>query len=339
MASLRQLAKLAGVSRTTVMRALRPDGPVAEETRRRILALADEHGYSPPGYATALPRQTRPVVGCLVPRIVGFGDAILVETVWEACIQHQYDWLLRESISRPVRTQEALNCFLEYPVDGIILHSGHAFPLPNEVLALLRARQIPLVLVDVTPSPVPLDWVGLDENAVGEMAVSYLAGLGHRRIAFLGQSSLYACEVSRPAGVRRALARHGLPADLFIDTQYANYRETLTGLLRRPDRPTAIIGESDLVALHAIATAHQLGITVPRQLSVLGVGDYPYAEATLPPLTSITLRSLEVAQRAIDLLFERMAHLITPTIDTVKRIALKPHLVERASCAPPPPHG
>ncbi len=338
MISLRQLAKIANVSPSTIVRALHNRGRIAPATRERIMQLAAEHGYTSPAYATAPPCHARPVIGCLVPRIVGLGDATLVEMVGEACAQHQYDWLLRESFSRPVRTQEALEYFLGYPVDGILLHSGHALPLPVEALALVCARQIPLVLVDMTPSPVPLDWVGLDEEAVGETAVRYLHELGHRRIAFLGQSSMFACEMGRPAGVRHALARLGLPTDLFVDTQYANYLETLTGLLRGPDRPTAVIGESDLWAQHAIAAAHQLGINVPRQLSVISVGDYPYAAVTQPPLTSITIRSLEVAQHAVDLLFERIVHPNIPTADTVKRIAIKPHLVERASCAPPP-HG
>jgi LacI family transcriptional regulator len=335
MISLRQLARIAGVSRTTVMRAFQQTDGIAEDTRRRILALAEEYDYAPLVRSKDARRSARPIIGCLVPGILMQGDALFVETVALQCMKRQCDMLFRETTNKLVLTKEALDYYLLYPVNGILVHSGITLPLPDNTLAALAARKIPVVRVDVTLSTSPLDWVGPNEIAVGETAVRYLAGLGHRRIGYVGVSSQFDIVGGRPLGVRNALIRRGLATDLFIDVQYAEFHDALAQALHAPNRPTALIVQDDMTALHAIAVLHHLGIDVPHQISVMGVGDYPFAPITYPPLTTISLRQREVSLCAIDLLFERMANPITPTADTVRQIAVEPQLIERASCVHP----
>jgi DNA-binding LacI/PurR family transcriptional regulator len=336
MISLRQLARLAGVSPTTVLRALRHAKDVAEPTRQRIIGLADEHDYAP--LVRVKPQRTsqHPVIGCIVPNLQSQNGAILVGLLANKCMQHHCRWLLRESYSRPSCTLEALRHFADNGVDGIIMHSGHYLPLPAEIIQYLQDHQTPVVTLDVTPAECPLDWVGIDEEAVGEIAVDYLYGLGHRQMGFIGYLPRGDNSAGRPLGVQHALVRRNISLSCSIDVEFKDPVQAIAELFHAPALPTAIIAQYDLLALIAVQEARRHRLSVPSDLSIMGMGDYPFAPYTIPPLTSVAyIEHTAVARRAVDLLFSRLEH-STPTQEsTVEHIAFPPHLVERASCAPP----
>jgi LacI family transcriptional regulator len=334
MISLRQLARLAGVSPTTALRAVHQSGYVAEDTRQRILALAEAHGYAPLVRTPVGTASHQPTIGCTVPGLTSPGERHLLEALEPHCRQHRFSWQLRFNHNKPMLTLDALRYFEALPVDGIVIHSGHLTPVPRDVLQRLQSHNIPVIAYDFTPADVLLDHVGIDEDAVGEMAVDYLYGLGHRRIAMFGFLSK-GTAVGRPKGIMDALARRGLPTDLCIDHDYTDLAREFSAVVCSETPATAVIAQADDLAYKALSIVHRLGIDVPHRLSVLGVGGDPFAPYLLPPLTTLALPRGEMAQRIVELLFARITHPLVPTVDTVKRIAFTPHLIQRASCAPP----
>jgi LacI family transcriptional regulator len=332
MISLRELARIAGVSHTTVERAFQPNSEIAAQTRQRILALAQEHDYAPlvriQPKAAALTR----VIGCILHDLESTGGNRLLQELEAACEQHAFGWQVHFARARLLTTVHHLHAYEAASVAGILCHPGHYEPLPAELIRRFHARGVPFVTFDVTTAECPVDWVGTDEEALGEMAVDYLYGLGHRRIAYVAHLSKGPV-AGRPQAVHQALMQRGLNTDLCIDIDFKDAYHALMHVLNTADRPTAIIGESDLVAVKALSAAQHLGIKVPFHLSILGIGDYPYSAYCTPPLTTIAQPHEEVARRTIDLLFTRLADPTQLRLNQVERIALQPTLVMRASCA------
>ncbi len=250
----------------------------------------------------------------------------------EVCEQRHYAWQVRLSGTLLVNTLTALRYFDDIGVRGLLIHSGTYHPLPAEMVQRFLSRGIPIVAYDVTPTEYPVDWVGTDETAVGEIAVDYLYRLGHRRIAVLGDFSK-GYNYGRPQAIYEALVRRGLPIDLFIEREFTDVRRELGSVLNSVDPPTALIGENDFFAIYAISVAQHLGISVPGQLSILGIGNYSYSPYTVPPLTTIAQPLEMVAKHAVELLFARIADPSPLQQGQVEQIALKPTLIERASCA------
>ncbi len=335
MITLRQLARLAGVSRTTVMRALHNASDVAETTREHVLALAREHHY--------IPLVRMPASASLHHRIIGLVTPIAVHTALEAriverlnavCLKHQYTYITRFSECLLVRTIAVLQELIALEVDALLIHSGYYHPLPADVIHRFQQRRIPVVTYDTTPTETPVDWVGTDEAATGEMAVDYLHRLGHRRIAFMGYLPKEATIYGRPRAVQDALLRRGLSTEWFIDVDFTDVSVLLTNFLRSAHAPTAIIAQNDQLALIAIHEARQLHISVPSDLSVLGFGGYPFSAYSYPPITTVMQPSDEVARLAIDLLFMRLADQTPWEERQAKRVAVPPpRLIERSSCA------
>jgi LacI family transcriptional regulator len=334
MLSLRQFAQKIGVSKSVVSRVLNGQPGVATATRERILALAEEYGYTPRAHASSLALATQHVVGWVSPGFHSMMEEALGYALADACQRHRYHWL-GHITTVFMRTVEILHDLEACGVDGIIIHSSHYHPLPAELIRRFYARGVPIVAYDMTPAECPVDWVGINELAVGELAVEYLYGLGHRRIAFVGSLSkgrMY----GRPRGVDEALTRRGLATDLFIDRDFKDVGRELTPVLQSATPPTAVICEVDGHAIVALSVARHLGISVPAQLSVLGIGDHLFTPYTVPPLTTIALPREDVAKRAVDLLFARIADPSPLQHGRVEQIALPPRLIERGTCAAPP---
>ncbi len=331
MISLRQLARLAGVSPSTVVRALKGHDEVAPVTRQRIVQLAKQHHYTP---LQRIPEQMlvrQHIIGHILPNFRSVQENVIARALNEECERRHYSWQVRLTEGHMVCVQEAMRHFDDLGVDGLLIHSGAYHPVPAELVRRFHLRGVPVITYDVTPTECPVDWVGTDEIAAGDMAVAYLHGLGHHRIAFLGALSK-GHEYGRPHAVYEALVRRNLSTDCFIDVDFKDRDHELAAVLHAPDHPTALIGETDGLALEALSNIRHLGINVPNQLSVLGIGCLPYSAFAHPALTVITLPMEKIAKHAMKLLFARIAD-PTPLLEgRVEQTAMQPTLIERASC-------
>jgi len=275
------VARRAGVSVSTVSRALRGVPGVTDETRERIRSIADQLAYVVSPEASGLARGTTGRVGVVVPRTDVWFYGEMLGSIEAALRDADLDVLIYQVRDQAQRTR----FFRELPsrrkVDAVVLI---ALSMPKAEIDRLDLLGVEVV---VAGSPVrDFPSVAVDDRAIARVAVDHLIGLGHRRIAIiraLGEGNLHwEPDLYRAEGYRSALEAAGLPLrdDYSVATTFsmAGGVQAAEQLLALADPPTAIFAFSDELALGALEAARRAGITVPDDLSVMGVDDHPLAE-------------------------------------------------------------
>jgi len=330
------VAVLAGVSEATVSRVLNNNPRVSAENRERVLDAAKVLRFRPNAQARLL-AGGRPHTVLLVQPTSGkpptWYHQLLESGTLRACSRHglrlQNHFVFPDSVRRdaailqPVENEEC---------DGVIL----AAPFSDDPLIIraLQLRHMPLILLASGHATRGLAaGVGMDDEAAGYEMASYLLSLGHRRFAFILGLKDHLSAAERFDGARRALSEAGLePSDMpglegGLNFDYgfdAFHRIMASGV-----RPTAVICANDESAAGAIHAAHQHGLSLPTDMTIVGFDDAPFARLLSPPLTTIS--------QAIDTMAERAVDLLVDVIKTVERPyeTIKPRLVIRSSAAPP----
>lgn len=334
MATLKDIARIAQVSTSTVSEVLNGKGRVSPHTRLAILTAARNVNYRPNELARALRFRKTRTIGLIIPSVSNPFYPALARGAEDAAFAAGYDLLLCNSDRDPDKEQAYITSLLNKWVDGVIL----AAPIKLNA-ELLRPREAGAVLVlmnESTPDP-GVDEIWIDYRRAARSAVDHLLQLGHRRIAFIGGPLTIRRFADRLDGYRDALIRAGLPHDRFVraggydhDTGYRLAAELVRSL--RP-RPTALFCASDMIALGAMAAAVDMGLRVPGDLSVVGLDDIPFASLVRPRLTTVRQPSYDAGQIAVDLALDRLRHGGTGE----KRIRWLPtRLVVRESTAAPP---
>jgi len=336
MATIRQIAKLAGVSIGTVSRALRDDPRFSAETRRRIQAIARELNFHPNRLTQGLLTGRSGVIGCLVPRVESGYYSRVLKGILQAAHEHSYHIMPFETRWKLENTIISLHQLVEQRVDGVLIACAHENPLPLELLLDLWSHDIRTVAVQNTLTPIPIDYVGSDEETRGQLAVDYLVGLGHRSIAFIGFIS-NDLGSERSTAVFQALRRHGLSTTLHWDTFLdPSIERALTYVLSQPERPTAIIAMSDVEAGKIIQLADAFQLKIPAQLSVLGSGNHDeWLELFKPPLTSIEEHPELIGRTAFEIVLQRIPQPIEAMREHPITRLITPEIVVRESCAAP----
>ncbi|WP_413354973.1 LacI family DNA-binding transcriptional regulator [Microbacterium sp. 1P06AB] len=328
-ATIHDVAAAAGVSVATVSKAVNGRYGVAPATVQRVLTAVEELGYESSLVASSMRARQTGVVGVLVADFEPFSAEVL-KGVGAALRDSRLD-LLAYSGSRAVSSdgweRRSLSRLSGTLVDGVIMVT----PTVVNVTA-----EVPVVAIDPHTGPADLPTVESDSFAGARHAVAYLVSLGHRRIGFVAGRPDLRSSMLREGGYRRALEDARIPFDpgLVGVGRYVEdiSREAATRLLRRPDRPTAVFAANDVSALTVIRVAHEHGLSVPDDLSVVGFDDVPDASQAVPALTTVRQPMQRLGAEAVTMLLELMGggapaatHLRLPTA-----------LVPRATTAPPP---
>ncbi|WP_158862019.1 LacI family DNA-binding transcriptional regulator [Leifsonia sp. AG29] len=283
MAGIDDVARLAGVSTATVSRALSGSVKVSDATRLKVTEAADALGYVVSSYASSLASGRTRNVGAVVPHLNRWFFASVIEGAERALLRRGYDLTLYNlSGGGEERRTVFERHLLRQRVDAVIAIS---LELTDEEIGRLLRIGKPLVSVGG-----PLKGVrslSIDDVAVAQLATAHLIALGHRRIAHIGGGREYDLDfhipTSRRHGYERALTAAGIPiepalyrtADFTIAGGYAAAKQ----LLGTPgDRPTGIFAASDEMAIGALLAARDLGISVPHDVSVVGIDDYELSE-------------------------------------------------------------
>lgn len=310
--NLKELAAELGLSQTTVSRALNGYPEVSEKTRRRVVAAAKRYGYTPSMAARRLATGRAHALGIVfatdsdVPL-----DPVFVEYlagVAEACEAGGFDIVVC-----PTKTADERAAYERLIVDGTV--DALLVPMPredDERLALLKEVGFPFV-VHGRPSLADCPSLDIDNYGGFFAATTYLVGLGHRRLALLNGDRRATFAIDRERGVIAALAAAGLDGSALLSRSLPMAVETsyrvAHDILGQPDRPTALLCSSVLVALGALRAAAEHGLSVPDDLSLIAHDDMMPAFAVdhlHPPLTttssSIRAAGARVAERALSIL-------------------------------------
>ena len=289
--TIKDIAERAGVSKGAVSYALNGRPGVSDETRDRILAIADELGWYPNRAARALSASRADACGLILARPA---TTIALEPFFMEFIAGVEAELSPRAIGltiqlvRTVEEEIAIyrRWFGEHRVDGVFMVDVRA---DDPRVEALDALGLPAVVIG---SPLPgtvLPAVWHDEASVVVEAVQYLAALGHRRIARVSGVAEFVHTAVRTRAFRETVAALGLEAEVVVTdyTPESGARETRR-LLSSPEPPTAIIFDSDLLAVTGLGVAQQMGFDVPDDLSLIGWDDSLISRVVHPPLTAIT---------------------------------------------------
>ena len=334
-ATIRDVAKQAGVSVATVSRALNGSGIVKSGTRRRVLEVMADLGFNPNAAARRLSLGRTLTITVLVSYLTRPQTVERLHGVDEVLSDSEFD-LVVYNVERVEKRDHYLRT-LPSPqrTDGLLVISLP--PRPDD-LPRIAAADVPVVFIDThTPGLEAFSQVIGDDVAGGELATRHLIELGHRHIGFIGDAFDnpfgFTSSRDRHAGYTRALEAAGTaPRANWIGLgAHGRYeaRTLATRILSQPKRPTAIFASSDTQALGVMAAAREVGLRVPDQLSVIGYDDIEAAEYV--GLTTVRQNLFETGRRGAALLLREIG--ARPQKPTA--IEVPPELVIRGTTAPP----
>lgn len=306
MPTIRDVARLAGVSPSTVSLTFAESERVSPDTARRIWAAADSLGYRPNPLAQSLKRGHSRMIGMLVGDISSPFFGRLLKAVEKRALERGYLMIVSDTGGDPARELEMLDQLVGQRIGGLML-SPHG--VDADYAARLGRIATPMVMIDHR-AQVALDYVASDSRLAAAMLTDHLINLGHRRIAQIaGPAQLYTA-AERITGFREALAGAGIPPDesLIVDGRYRDtegYAQTMR-LMTRPDRPTAIVAANNMMALGALQAIQELGFACPADVSLAMIDDVPWSSVIQPRLTMVEQDIEEIARISMDFLVERM---------------------------------
>lgn len=329
--TLAQIAELGDVSAATVSKVLNGRIGVSSQTRQRINALLEEHGYRRRGFT---PRSSAGLIDLVFSGLESLWALELLRGAEEEAGRTGVSLVITDAHGRSIGNQHWLRQLASRRTDGIVLVSSHLMPGASTELAKLNT---PLVEVDPVgdapghvPSVAATNWRG------GLSAVEHLLSLGHRRIGMITGPEHVPCSRDRMSGYLAGLHRAGIEPDPRLvrqaDFMVEGGRSAAGSLLDRPDRPTAVFAASDYSAQGVYLAAFDRGLSIPGDLSVVGFDDIPLCEWTQPPMTTVRQPLAEMATEATRMLLT-MARQPEHPVSTRRELATK--LIVRQSTAPP----
>ncbi len=305
-ARLEDVARLAGVSPTTVSRALRNDPRISEGTGAKVRYAARKLGYIPDARASSLRGRATSTLGLLIPDVADPMHGQVAMAVEQAASTQGYTVLLANGLSDPARERRALEVFTAQRVDGIIL--AGSMLSPQETIALVMPIPVVFIagenisLAGYTNDP-PVGSIRVDDRRGIEAVIVYLREQGYRRIAYVNGPDV-ASNVTRRDVVLRTLAVAGLTGALFpypggVESLGAQ-NAAVAGVAAA--RPEALICYDDVVALGMMDALRGRGLRTPEDIAIVGFDDIPFAGIANPRLTTVAQPSEEVGRKAVDML-------------------------------------
>jgi DNA-binding LacI/PurR family transcriptional regulator len=306
--SIKDIAKLARVSHSTVSRALQNSPLVNEKTAEKIRQIARESGYRASAVARGLVTKRTRTIGLVVTTVADPFASEVVSGIEQAANDRGYAVFLAESNGEPERERKIVQSFAERRVDGIVVTSSRVGAL---YLPLLSEMMVPIVLVNNQHPGAFVHSVTIGNLEGSRAAARHLMGLGHRRIAYLGGQFGYQSDTERFAGYREALDAAGIPffPELVVhgDGKPEEAMRAMEKLLALPEPPTAVCCYNDMSALGAMRSIRLRGLRVPEDISVVGFDDLFLASYTQPPLTTVRQPMRRMGQLAMESLFRLMS--------------------------------
>jgi LacI family transcriptional regulator len=331
MVTMRDVAKLAGVSITTVSHVVNETRPVAPETRDRVLAAVEQTGYTGDAIARSLVTGGTRTLGLALPLAGNPHAAALIAAVEAAATKAGHTLILADTHDDGDTERAALRALRSRRVDGMLLTA--TVGASEGVLAELRRIGIPTALLDRVPEHTGVDQVGPENVQSTSDLVRHLGELGHRRIAVVTGPAAISTSAERLLGYRLGLGRAKLvwdPELVASGPPWAAEAE-MASLLALPSPPTAVVAGDGVVLLGVLRAARRSGRRIGTDLAVVAHDDVDWADLVDPAITSTAQPVDEIAATAVRLLVERIADPDRP----VTTVRIPPVLVHRQSCGCP----
>lgn len=333
--TIKDIAKLAGVSPSTVSRVCNNSSSISKETKERVQKIMDELGYESPISQDEIPVSPIRNVGIVLPpsdRETYENSFYLkaIRGISRICNQrHVATTIITgldfEEILYSVKDLHKSDC-----VDGFIM----LYSMPDDIVVNYLCEQGLLYVVIGKAGDLAYQTVCIDNDNLQASceAANYLYNLGHRRIGYIGSNHPYLYAADRRAGYQLSIFMNGLESreDYFIEMESVNSQaaDDLKVLLQKEDRPTAFVVSDDLLALALERVCAQMGLSIPEDISIIAFNNSLYAQLASPQLTAIDINSYQLGQEAANRILN---YLENPNLPTTK-VVVPYRIVERSSC-------
>lgn len=329
--TIKDVAELAGVSQSTVSRALNAPEIVKEETVRRVREVARSLNYVYNATAGSLSSRRTDALGVIIPSSAYSAFAINLMGIQEVCAERSFSCRIAASQFLPEKELLAMRKYHEQRVSGLIMAGIDPSNVPY--LQAMINDGIPALVLWETPGE-NFNYIAIDNHKAAYEGVKYLIALGHERITLL--SGPYTCaqrNVARLEGYKAVLADNDLPFDGdLVRSQLPTFfdgKEAMRACLRLESPPTAVLCVNDYLAIGAIRAIHEAGLRVPEDISVCGFDDVDISAYFNPPITTIKTPGQIMGRMA----GEAIINAIEKGVPLQARYMLDAELVVRSTCA------
>lgn len=310
MATIKDVARLAGVSTTTVSHVMNKTRFVAENTVKKVEAAVEELNYAPSAVARSLKSNSTRTIGMLVTKSTNPFFAEVVHGVEECCYKHGYTLILCNTEGNLTKQRDYLRMLTEKRVDGLLVMCSD---LNKELVSLLKKNhELPMVVMAWGTQDLNTDCIQDNAKQGGYIATQHFIDNGHTKIACItGPMDKITCQM-RLEGFRQALHDANIKErpEWIIEADFECHLavDATKKLIEKEDRPTAIFCFNDIMALAAISTLHQAGLRIPEDISIIGYDNIELAHFFSPPLTTVHQPKNRLGKTAIKRLLERIAN-------------------------------
>ena len=302
-ATLKDIARETGFSVSTVSLALSgKESRLAKETIQEIEDKAKEMRYRPNQMALGLLARKTNMLGIVMPDVSHEFFSKLVKGANNEAEAHHYGLMISDTDNNPDKEDEAISMLLEYGADGIILISTNSEKSERliDTLETCDIDDVPIVLVDRTPSDFPAFSVVLDQEQGGYLATSHLLSLGHKKIGCITSQKSEDSSWKRLEGYLKAMQEYDVPIDPSVIIE-GDYTKDCGYELSKPliaNGATAIFAFNDLIAFGAYRYIREIGLSIPNDISLIGFDDVHFSGIIDPPLSTICQPIYDVGRAA-----------------------------------------
>jgi LacI family transcriptional regulator len=328
--SIVDVAKAAGVSVQTVSRVINNKDGVSDEMRERVWEFVNSLGYQPNDVARSLVAGRTFTLACISQSLTDFALASIIEAMRKQAQKQGYI-VLTGAAPDANEARNLIDIFQRRQMDGLVIID----PGMDERLETVRElvnRGFPVVYISTTPKGEPVSYVNCDDYDCGYQATAYLIGLGHRKIATVTGPLNEEIAATRLRGYRQALNDVGIGYDegLVVSGAWLSQSgyDCVQRLTQRTTDFTAIVCQSDPMAIGAMSALRDVHLSVPDRVSLIGVDDHPWISFSNPPMTTMHQDLTAIGDKAIDFLLDR----INNKQWKPQGALVKTTLVERSSC-------
>ena len=326
--TMADIARVAGVSITTVSHVVNRTRPVSPEKERDVLSAIAEAGYVPDNVTRSLRTVGTQTIGLAMSAISNLYFGSVVAGMERAAARAGYSLLLADTHDEAGEELRAMSNLLSRRVEAIVLAPS---PEPAGALQYARQRGVPVVLIDRFVKA-DVDQIGTENIQATAGLVDHLASLGHRRIGMISGLEGLSTTEERLAGFRLGLRRNNLSLDrrcvLSGGSSSGPAENALHALLARAERPTALVVGNNSMTIGVMRGARDAGIRIPEDLALMVFDDFEWADLFHPRLTVIAQPVRALGEQAVELMLSRLADPSLPA----RRVVLQPEFVHRESC-------
>ena len=331
--NIKEVARLAKVSTATVSRTINGSDKVTPETAERVRRAIETLKFYPNTNARALGSGRSSLYGLIISDITNPFFPELVKSFEDIAVQYGQEVLIANTNYDPHRMEVCVSRMLQRKVDGVAIMTSE---IADHLIDEFNSRRIPLAFLDTATPQKGISNILVDYAAGIDAAVEHLTGLGHTAIGFIsGPMSLHSARIRKQAFINN-FKRKGIKLEKhFIEE--GNHRtdgghDAMSRLLAHPTRPTAVIASNDMTAIGAMGAISERGLSIPKDISLIGFDNIALSAFTQPALTTVHLSREEIAKMAFRALYS------TYQSEAVKgaEYTIQPTLIVRNSTGPVP---